>query len=477
MLKNKNEQIQSLIRLGDVFICVFSFFITILLRSSPLLKDKFGQLPEVENLTWMLAASIVIHILLYPAMNFYGSLRLKSTFDIIFMTLKAFFLEFLILGTLVFLFQIKDTSRLFFGLFILINYSLILIERVGARTLLTQVRRRGLNFRQVLIVGTGKNAEKVIETLKRNKHWGYMPFGLLRVATVEKEQARDVLGVPVIGILSDFGDILRSRAVDEVYFAPESFTPELYEQEASLCETLGIPVRFSLYFLSLPHSQVSFNFVDRLPVITYYRTMMTPLQFYTKRFIDILVSCIGLIITVLLYPWIAYRIKKQSSGAPIIFKQVRVGENGRHFKCYKFRTMYADAEDRKKELIKLNKMEGPIFKVENDPRIFPFGHFLRKTSLDELPQFFNILRGDMSVVGTRPPTPDEVIQYKDHYRRRLSIRPGLTGLWQVSGRNNISKFEDILALDLKYIDEWSLTLDFRIILKTFFVFLFGRGAH
>lgn len=181
--------------------------------------------------------------------------------------------------------------------------------------------------------------------------------------------------------------------------------------------------------------------------------------------IDIFVSLIGLFITGILYIILGPIIKLQSPG-PVLYSQPRVGRNGRIFKCYKFRSMYADADERKKELEHLNKMKGAIFKIENDPRITPIGKIIRKYSLDEFPQFWNVLKGEMSLVGTRPPTVDEVKQYENCHWRRLSIKPGITGLWQVSGRNNIEDFDEIVALDVKYIDNWSIWLDLKIIAKT-----------
>ena len=164
------------------------------------------------------------------------------------------------------------------------------------------------------------------------------------------------------------------------------------------------------------------------------------------------------------------------SPGPVLFAQTRIGKNGRRFKIYKFRSMYIDAEARKKELEKANEMQGLMFKMENDPRITKVGRFIRKTSIDELPQFFNILRGDMSLVGTRPPTEDEFEQYNSHYRRRISMTPGLTGLWQISGRSDISDFDEVVRLDLEYIDNWSLGLDVKILFKTVGAVLKGRGS-
>lgn len=184
---------------------------------------------------------------------------------------------------------------------------------------------------------------------------------------------------------------------------------------------------------------------------------------------------IGLAITGVVTIFLAPPLLIESPG-PLVFSQVRVGKNGRRFKIYKFRSMYQDAEERKKELMAKNEMNGLMFKMQDDPRITKVGKFIRKTSLDELPQFWNVLKGDMSLIGTRPPTMDEFEKYKGRYKRRLSLRPGITGMWQVSGRSDIKDFEDVLALDLEYIDNWSLGLDFKILFKTIGVVLFRKGA-
>ena len=194
-----------------------------------------------------------------------------------------------------------------------------------------------------------------------------------------------------------------------------------------------------------------------------------------KRLIDIIGSLAGLLITGIFYPFVALMIKLDSKG-PVVFSQIRIGKNGRRFKIYKFRSMYTDAEERKKELSAQNEMQGLMFKIEDDPRITKVGKFLRKTSIDELPQFFNVLKGDMSLVGTRPPTEDEFEKYTPYYRRRLCMTPGLTGLWQVSGRSNVEDFDDVVKYDLHYIDHWSLSLDIKILFQTVLVVLFGKGA-
>lgn len=194
-----------------------------------------------------------------------------------------------------------------------------------------------------------------------------------------------------------------------------------------------------------------------------------------KRLMDIVGGIVGLLITAVFTPFIAAAIKLDSKG-PVFFSQIRIGKNGRRFKIYKFRSMYVDAEKRKQELMDKNEMKGLMFKMEDDPRITKVGRFIRKTSMDELPQFYNVLKGDMSLVGTRPPTEDEFKQYSLYYRRRLCMTPGLTGMWQVSGRSDIEEFEEVVKLDLEYIDNWSLGLDIKILFKTIWVIFTGRGS-
>ena len=236
---------------------------------------------------------------------------------------------------------------------------------------------------------------------------------------------------------------------------------------------LTVHIDIGQFFDEAPNSRMN-NINDR-SVITTAINPMTFRQKFIKRTIDIIGAIFGLLITAVLFIFFAPIILIQSPG-PIIFKQKRVGKNGRVFNFYKFRSMYPDAEERKKALMSQNKMEGLMFKMDNDPRIFPFGRFLRKTSLDEFPQFWNVLKGDMSLVGTRPPTLDEYEKYSLYHASRLSIKPGITGLWQISGRSDITDFEDVVRLDREYIRNFSTFEDLRIMLKTVAVVFTGRGS-
>ena len=216
--------------------------------------------------------------------------------------------------------------------------------------------------------------------------------------------------------------------------------------------------------------------MDKIPMVNYNPPQPKMRYMIIKRLTDIAGGAVGCVITLILYCILGIAIKLDSPG-PILFSQERVGKNGRIFKIYKFRSMYIDAEERKKALMKDNEMDGLMFKMKDDPRITKVGKFIRKTSLDEFPQFFNVLKGEMSLVGTRPPTVSEFKEYSDHHKRRLAMKPGITGMWQVSGRSEIKSFEDVVKLDCKYIDNWSIWLDISILIKTVGVVLTGRGSE
>ena len=264
-------------------------------------------------------------------------------------------------------------------------------------------------------------------------------------------------------------------ALDEVFiYAPDMMQKQLQEIIEAF-DVMGVNCHYCVELPGTDSNRTKIDTFGNYSVITYTRFRSSYKRLLIKRVMDIIGGLVGLLITAVFFPFVALAIKMDSKG-PVLFSQIRIGRNGRRFKIYKFRSMYIDAEERKKELESQNEVKGLMFKMENDPRITKVGKFIRKTSIDELPQFYNVVKGDMSLVGTRPPTEDEFEKYNQYYRRRISMTPGLTGLWQVSGRSEVDDFDDVVKYDLEYIDSWSLRLDIKILLKTIWVVFAGRGS-
>lgn len=348
------------------------------------------------------------------------------------------------------------------------------VGRLVLRFLIKHMDETSLSLPYMLVVTQAAQAESVVQELKRIC---YNRFRLTGVVFTDQTVAAGsmVLDVPVVADLSTYGEYMRQQVVDEIFIALGPNDPCLPQVISPIEETgttahLSVP---SLFPASFPQTVSQFG---HYTVITSSPKLVTRTQMALKRIMDIAAAVVGLLATGIAFLFVAPIIKIQAPG-PVFFSQMRVGKNGRPFKIYKFRSMYVDAEERKKELMAQNQMQGLMFKMENDPRIFPFGHFIRKASIDELPQFWNILKGDMSLVGTRPPTLDEYKQYELHHKFRLAFKPGITGMWQVSGRSSITDFEEVVKLDSEYIRNWSIGLDIKIILKTVKVVLLREGAE
>lgn len=323
-----------------------------------------------------------------------------------------------------------------------------------------------------LIVGTGKRTQKFIELINYNDRERKI-IGL--VDDDSTKLGSNVSGYKVIGALKDVPDILHANVIDEVVFiVPRSWLGKI-ENVIHVCESEGLRVSVAVDFFEPKIARTDARVLGGLPILTYDSapTKKVPLLF--KRLVDIVVSASALLVLMPSFAIVACFIKTTSTG-PLFFKQQRCGLSTRRFMLFKFRTMVIDAEARLAALKSRNEMTGPAFKMENDPRVTPVGRWLRKFSIDELPQLWNVLRGEMSLVGPRPPLPSEVNEYDGWHRRRLSMRPGLTCLWQVSGRNKITNFDRWMKLDLQYIDSWSTWLDIVILAKTIPVVLFGVGA-
>ena len=328
--------------------------------------------------------------------------------------------------------------------------------------------------RQILIITTENEAKGVITRLKERRQGSY---NIDSIAIVDRDMRGETLrGITVSSYRNDIFEYIRSTEIEEVFLhLPDNRSLATFFSDH--LKEMGLTVHMSLSWQSeSAQRNTRVESFGGYTVLTTSARIISMGQFAAKRAIDIAGSLIGMAICGIVFLIVAPIIKKQSPG-PVIFSQERIGKNGKRFMLYKFRSMYPNADAWKEQLQEQNEIEdGLMFKIENDPRIFPFGHFLRRTSLDEFPQFVNVFLGDMSLVGTRPPTVDEWEKYEYHYMKRLAIKPGITGLWQVSGRSEIKDFRDVVALDTQYIDEWSIGLDIKILLKTIFVVFSRRGA-
>ena len=328
--------------------------------------------------------------------------------------------------------------------------------------------------RSILIITTDAEAANVVKALRGVS---YGTYHLAGVALLDKNKTGSMIQrVPVVAGADDVTAYIHKNWVDEVFFAlPEHV--DIPKKIMKDCNRMGVVTHVQLAALNeLGKNQVVEEIAGYM-VLSSSINIVSSWQLLVKRLMDIAGGLVGCIFTGIIYIFIAPIMKVKSPG-PVFFSQVRMGKNGKPFKIYKFRSMYMDAEERKKELMEKNNIkDGLMFKMDDDPRIIKgIGHFIRKTSLDEFPQFWNILKGDMSLVGTRPPTMDEWDKYELHHRRRLAIKPGLTGMWQVSGRSEITDFEEVVELDTKYIEQWSIGLDIKILFKTVTVVFTGSGA-
>jgi exopolysaccharide biosynthesis polyprenyl glycosylphosphotransferase len=364
-------------------------------------------------------------------------------------------------------------SRFWSLLFAAFSCVFLLSEKLGLRLTSRYVRAHGFNYRTVLIVGTSDAALRIADSIHGHRFWGYRILGFIRNENAWEESWPPYY--PILGEIEDLPRIVESHVVDDVIFAVHRRELDRLEDLFLSLQEQGIRTRFAMDLFPHTRARVELEELDGVPLLSFATTPTNPLQLMLKRVLDIALASFLLLIGMPIAGMIALTIKLTSGGGSVLFRQTRCGLNGRSFTLYKFRTMVEGAEERRRELLHLNEMNGPVFKLRSDPRVTRLGRLLRRFSLDELPQLWNVLRGDMSLVGPRPPIPEEVAQYKRWQRRRLAMKPGLTCLWQISGRNDLD-FDRWMQLDLEYIDSWSPLLDLKILLKTVPVVLSGRGA-
>lgn len=458
----------------DAAAAIFSLFAAGLLR-----YRKMAHFLEAENVLVMCNILLLVHIAVFYFLKIYdGFFRRGRYRELI---LAAEYNLILTAGSMLLGFTMKNVmfvSRLMTGYFFLINTSMIWLLHLFLRNkekIFHWSRRRITN---VLVVTSREQFAEIKKQFQRSKE---ITWNIMGVILLDNEEGlQELEGIKVISEQEDaYLEYATLHVVDEVFIRLDSIQKkETFLKKMILeFEKMGVVINLNLDLFNLGEAgEKRIYTLEEYPVIAFSSKLLDYRMVMMKRLVDIVGALIGLVVTVAVGIVLTPILLLDSPG-PLIFKQKRVGENGRIFDFYKFRSMYQDAEERKKELLEQNEMQGLMFKMEDDPRITKVGAFLRKTSLDELPQFWNVLKGDMSLVGTRPPTVDEYQQYNYAQKRRISFRPGITGLWQISGRSDIKEFDEVVKLDLEYIDNWSLLLDFKIIFKTILVVCKGRGAH
>ena len=487
MLKTYWRLIYRLERICDNLLIVAAFFLTYHLRDSVIgeantfavFPQGFLSLGPIEDYFIVLGVALPLFNAFMSLLGAYKSMRFSSLFKLLRLTVLSFGLVFLCQGSILYLLKL-DLSRSFVALFCALSAIFQFLLRVGVLIALRFFRVRGKNFRNLLIVGTGEQARKLYLEIVRQPELGVRVAGFIRITAQSPVEHSEVYDLPVRVIADEqgFEAVLKKYAIDEVLCTDVITSLSAIRELAQIAVEEGVQVTLAadLFSLEIFHSDISY--FGSTPLIHYHPApadVDSP-GLLVKRIMDLTVATVLVTVLSPLLLVVAALIKFESSG-PVFFKQRRVGLNGRTFVLLKFRSMVADAEAMLDELRIKNEMRGPVFKLQNDPRITRVGRILRRYSIDELPQLINVLKGDMSLVGPRPPLPDEVSHYLRKQRRRLSMRPGLTCTWQVSGRNKIPDFEEWARLDLEYIDNWSLTTDLKLLLKTIPAVLSGEGAR
>ncbi len=471
MIKQRTRVFSLFLIFGDFGAIALAFFLAYFLRGS-FSPISYADLFPFSWYASLLLAMTSIGAFIFYAMGLYEFWRGTGFWKESWRIFKALLISFLILGFIIFAAKYHFVSRVFLFFFFTFSVILIPLVRMLVRKSILILKRRNGDFRNYMIVGVGENARSIARKIESHRGLGLKILGFLLPDRRVSSGRLD--GFPILGGLQDLPTLLETLVVDEVIIALSQEELTHMEDLFLLCEERGITVRVVLDFFPHNIARTHLDELDGISLLSFSTTPKSELMLLFRRILDITISAILLGGLLPLFILCAFLIRLESQG-PVFYRQIRCGLNGRKFRFYKFRSMVEGAEVLRGNLVAHNVINGPAFKMKNDPRITRVGRLLRETSLDELPQLFNVLRGDMSLVGPRPPLPEEVAQYKGWQRRRLSMKPGITGLWQVSGRNLID-FDQWMKLDLEYIDNWSLWLDVKILLRTIPAVFLRRGA-
>lgn len=470
MYQRKSNLPNILIMLLDGLCITVSLMLANYLRNGKVFTSDNEQM----DFGLMLGGCLVAFVLWNMFRNLYRDMFLRGPFSelihvvcnnaVIFSGAAAF---------LFFMGRLEAYSRLAFGYFLILDCSMMFLLHLGWKRVLPSLYWRMGLAKKVLLVADEEYAKGLLKEIRSIRGFGYDLMGII---LMEGEKEGKFENCQIVGKPEDLIQYCQKASLDEVFIAVNEIKYPRILKDMNILSEMGVIIHYKISVPELTGArQKVLSQTGSFYNVTYASKMVPVGQLLLKRGMDILGGLTGCFILAVITVVFGPLIKLESPG-PVFFSQKRMGQNGRIFKMYKFRSMYRDAEERKKELMAQNEMQGLMFKMENDPRITKIGKFMRKTSLDEFPQFINILKGDMSLVGTRPPTLDEFSGYSHYHKKRLSFRPGLTGMWQVSGRNDITDFEEIVRLDVEYIENWSIGLDIKILLKTVGAVFRGSGA-
>ncbi len=477
MLRERSKLITQAHKVLDICMTAAAFIAAYFIKRL-LLPYLFRGLSVAPNYYIVLLMIIIIWYPTFSLFDLYTSYRRQSFGRIFWNMVKAVSAGMLVLAFCMYMFKIKDVSRIMMGTFFLLDIGLLALSKGLVYRILVHYRQKGFNFRNILIIGSRQMARDVIDAIGDRLGAGYKVLGCLEVD--DGEIGKKVKnGIRVIGTTDHLGKILWNEVVDELIFAMPLKEIENADKYIAVAEEIGVSVRivpdWQIRKLKRRGEIATIQFEDFLgiPTMAFTTTPHKPAELLIKTAFDYVAAAIGFTLFLPFFLVISLSIKLTSKG-PVFFKQERCGLNGRRFQLYKFRTMIEDAEALKETLNAQNEMTGPVFKITDDPRITSVGRILRKLSLDEFPQIINVLKGEMSLVGPRPPIPSEMEKYEPWQRRRLSMKPGITCIWQVSGRNEMD-FAKWMKRDLEYIDNWSLWLDVKLVLKTIPTILMATG--
>lgn len=425
------------------------------------------------NDVWKVMGLSIIWVIIFSKQNAYSYQRFTSIKKELKIVAKTTIFGVFIFFAAFFLFRFGYVPRSYIIIFAFVNFISLSLEKLILFNIAKILRKKGKNRKKILVVGTGKRANNFIKTVEKNLGWGLDIVGL--ISGDKSKVGANFSGHKIIGNNDEIENILHQNPVDEVIICVSTKRFDQVRDILECCEREGVQVRLSSDFFGKITKKVRIDHIYGVPIISFITIPDNEWALYIKRLMDVLISGLFLIILSPLLFIIVILIKITSKG-PIFYKWNVVGLNKKPFKSWKFRTMIPNADEMKPDLQVYNIMKGPVFKLKYDPRITKVGRFLRTFSLDELPQLWSVLKGDMSLVGPRPAGLHELKIYESWHRRKLSIKPGITCLWQISGRNKINDFDEWVRLDFEYIENWSLGLDLKILLRTIPAVFRGTGV-